>query len=393
MLETSATFDRHRRRVVPAARTALAALLVLGCSEATTARDARPMKANMSVSATISSQSATQVLLVALYSSVPLDSSQLSQLVGPVAAGGNLGMQLVDLTSASAQLVPMSIDLGHCFADPKVSPNTGVCPYVYVEAFLLTGQNTIDPNNPTGFNGNNLLDVDLVGPFAVSLNATATTPRALVLHEVQSISVLPTRLSLQIGQTSSLAATVLDLYGKPVAGRTATWSSGNNLVATVNASGLVTALTPGNTSITASTGGRSTVVPVSVQLPGLVLSPNSVVAFLATNGSIPSIAPKSAAITVSSSGGAAAPITLASPTTTYGIPGVSWLNVSLNTSTTPATLNIVPGNLVNLPLGAYSATITLRSTNTAIASTTLGVTLSISIPATGSITVSNIGRP
>ena len=185
-------------------------------------------------------------------------------------------MQLVDLTSASSQLVPMSIDLARCLADPKVSRNAEVCPYVYVEAFLLTGQNTIDPNNPTGFlavNGNNLLDVDFVGPFAVSLNATATTPRALVLHEVQSIDVSPTRLSLQIGQTSSLTATVLDLYGKPVAGRTVTWSSGNNVIATVSASGLVTALRPGNTSIIASAGGRSTVVPVSVQLPRLVVEP------------------------------------------------------------------------------------------------------------------------
>jgi hypothetical protein len=290
----------------------------------------------------------------------------------------------------------MPVDLSRCLTDPKISRNVEVCPYVYVEAFLLTGQNTIDPNNPTGLlavNSNNLLDVDLVGPFAVSLNGTATTPRALVLHEVQSINVAPPLLSLQIGQTSNLTATILDLYGKPVAGRTVAWSSGNNGIATVSASGLVMAIASGNTNIIAPAGGRSAIVPVSVQLPRLVLSPNSTVAFLATIGSIPSITPKSVSIAVSSSGGSTVPIALTNPTTTYGISGVSWLNVSLNTTTTPATLNIVPGNLANLPIGVYVATVTLGSTNTAIAPAAIGVTLSVSISATGSITVSHIGRP
>ena len=224
MLENSAPSTGVAADVVSAARTALAALLALGCGEATTStRNARPMKANMSVSATISSQSATQVLLVALYSSVPLDSFQLSQLDGPVAAGR---------ISACSSSTSRARRRSRC---PCRSTWRTVSPIrKYLEMPMCARTSTSRPfcspartrSIPTippdslRLNGNNLLDVDFVGPFSVSLNATATTPRALVLHEVQSIDVSPTRLSLQIGQTSSLTATVLDLYDKPVAGRT-----------------------------------------------------------------------------------------------------------------------------------------------------------------------------
>ena len=396
MIELRAAFDRHRASRRRMFLTALIAPFALGCSDATTStRNARSMKANMSVAASISSQSATQVLLFAFYLTTPLDTTGLTSEIGNPGGAGPLGTQLVDLQSASSQSVSMSVDLAPCLSDSKISHRGDECPYVYIEAFLLTGQNTIDPNNPglPGLSATNLLDADIVGPFAVSLSGGGTTPRALLLHEVGSISVSPPSLSLTAGQASNLTATVTDIQGKPVAGRTVTWSSGSNSIATVSSSGQVTAVASGFTTITASTGGRSAIVGVSVSAPRIVLTPSTNVSFVVSRGSITTTTPSSAAIAVASSAGTTAPIALTAPTTTYGTSGVNWLNVSLSTSTTPATLSIVPINTANLPNGIYFATITVRSTNTSIASSAISVTLTVTTSATGSITVSNIGRP
>ena len=106
MLEHRAAFDGHpasRRRMF---LTALIALFALGCSDAmTSTRNARPTKANMSVAASISSRSATQVLLVAFYLTTPLDTTGLTGEIGSPGGAGPLGTQLVDLQSTSSQSV------------------------------------------------------------------------------------------------------------------------------------------------------------------------------------------------------------------------------------------------------------------------------------------------
>lgn len=71
------------------------------------------------------------------------------------------------------------------------------------------------------------------------------------------------------GSTVQLSATVKDSRGNPLSGRAVAWSSGNNSVATVSASGLVTAVAQGSAQITATSDGASgslalTVLPVPV---------------------------------------------------------------------------------------------------------------------------------
>src|SRR5271170_323843 len=65
------------------------------------------------------------------------------------------------------------------------------------------------------------------------------------------VTVTPPMASVMVGQLIQLAATTTNATG-PV-----TWSSGNTAVATVNSTGLVTALTLGQVSITATSGGGS----------------------------------------------------------------------------------------------------------------------------------------
>jgi len=72
-----------------------------------------------------------------------------------------------------------------------------------------------------------------------------------------------------VGQTVQLTATLKDANGNILTGRTVTWSSNQTTVATVNATGRVTARAAGSATITATSEGQSgtssiTVTPVPV---------------------------------------------------------------------------------------------------------------------------------
>lgn len=58
---------------------------------------------------------------------------------------------------------------------------------------------------------------------------------------VATVTVTPNTSTLASGATTTLTATTLDAKGKMLTGRTVAWTSANTSVATVNASGLVTA--------------------------------------------------------------------------------------------------------------------------------------------------------
>jgi uncharacterized protein YjdB len=81
---------------------------------------------------------------------------------------------------------------------------------------------------------------------------------------VSTIRVSTTSLQLIAGQSSRITAEPLDASGQVIGERTVDFVTNNATVASVNASGLVTALAPGTANITASSGGQSAVVVVTV---------------------------------------------------------------------------------------------------------------------------------
>jgi uncharacterized protein YjdB len=116
----------------------------------------------------------------------------------------------------------------------------------------------------------------LAGDFLVT--ATSAQPKlsgASRVHNrgrppVASVTVSPAAASVTIGQTVQLAAVAKDSSGNPLTGRSITWSSGTQAVATVSGSGLVTGAGAGAATITGASGGKSgtatitvTVVPVA----------------------------------------------------------------------------------------------------------------------------------
>ena len=80
---------------------------------------------------------------------------------------------------------------------------------------------------------------------------------------VESITIYPAILSLVIEETGQLTAT---LAPEGVIAEI-TWSSSNTAVATVNNNGLVTAVSVGSATITATADGRTAEVPVGVTEP------------------------------------------------------------------------------------------------------------------------------
>lgn len=107
------------------------------------------------------------------------------------------------------------------------------------------------------------------GGYKASCTVTVTTP-------VTGISVAPTTASLNPGGSQQLAATISPATAT---NKTYTWASSNTGVATINASGLVTAVANGTATITATTadGGKKASCTVSVTTPtsGVTISPTT----------------------------------------------------------------------------------------------------------------------
>lgn len=81
---------------------------------------------------------------------------------------------------------------------------------------------------------------------------------------VASVSVTPSSSAIAAGQTVTLSATTLDATGNVLPGRIVGWSSSDNAIATVSSGGVVTGVSPGNVTITASSEGQSGTATVTV---------------------------------------------------------------------------------------------------------------------------------
>ena len=120
-----------------------------------------------------------------------------------------------------------------------------------------------------------------VGPATITATSEGKAGSAAVSVGAQtaaSITVAPPSVSITVGQTSQLSATVKDASGATIAGAPVSWSVDNPGVATVSSTGLVTGISAGSATVTASSGPAHMGVPVSVApIPAnaVVISPSS----------------------------------------------------------------------------------------------------------------------
>jgi hypothetical protein len=98
---------------------------------------------------------------------------------------------------------------------------------------------------------------------ATADNATATCEVTVSAIEVEEVQLNATEMSLLIGETFQLTATVIPDNATDQA---VAWASSDEAVATVDENGLVTAVNAGETAITVTAGGMFAVCNITVQL-------------------------------------------------------------------------------------------------------------------------------
>ena len=96
---------------------------------------------------------------------------------------------------------------------------------------------------------------------------------------VASVRVTPSSAAITIGETVHLQAQPLNAAGDTLDGRTITWTSANDAVATVDSTGLVTGVSVGATIITATSEGKSGTAGIAVSdrvAASIAVAPTSV---------------------------------------------------------------------------------------------------------------------
>jgi DNA/RNA endonuclease G (NUC1) len=120
-------------------------------------------------------------------------------------------------------------------------------------------------SEPVGQSLQRAADGTWSGPIAAtfgSCNDGGTTPPAPV---VATVTITPDGASLTVGATQALTAAASDSTGAPIPGTPFTWSSDTPAVATVNTSGLVTAVAEGSARvIAAAPNGVADTVTITV---------------------------------------------------------------------------------------------------------------------------------
>jgi hypothetical protein len=141
-----------------------------------------------------------------------------------------------------------------------------------VEWQTATGSGTIVPIDA---NTDELGDAQAtwtLGTAAGQQTATATIGTAIATFTATAeagpaatVTINPAPIVLDaIGATQQAQIAAVDAHGNPIAGRAPTWMSNNTAVVTVNESGLITAVTPGSTTVRATLDGVSGETGVTV---------------------------------------------------------------------------------------------------------------------------------
>ncbi len=203
-----------------------------------------------------------------------------------VATGVALGSATITATSEGksgntvATVIPVPV--GTVFVSPATA-STHVGSTTTLAATVKDQNGTVVTNRVVTWTSSNAAVATVAGGVvtgvkvgtatitATSEGKSGTAAVTVTGIPVGSVTVSPATKSLLVAQNFSLSVTVKDTTGTVVTDRPVTWSSSNASVATVSATGVVTAVAPGSATITATSetkSGNSTVtvspVPVSV---------------------------------------------------------------------------------------------------------------------------------
>jgi len=120
--------------------------------------------------------------------------------------------------------------------------------------------------------------------IATASGMTAQASVAVTLTPIATVTVAPLTTTLLVGATQAFTATTRDVANNVLTGRVVTWASSNPGKATVDQTGLVTAVSAGTVIVTATSEGKLGAAQITVNVPVPVC--NSSVALQLTVGAI-----------------------------------------------------------------------------------------------------------
>jgi alpha-tubulin suppressor-like RCC1 family protein len=229
-----------------------------------------------------------------------------------------------------------------------------------------------DQRAPAGVPGC-LIDVrlrleDPAGAVVDSATTVSPTPAlpgqtvilsSVPLSSVSTLVVGPASATIVKGQTLQLTDTAKDVGGHVLPGRSVTWSSSADSVASVSATGLVTGIASAAkpVTITAETGGKTASTQITVTPPPAIGLSAGVIHFGATRGGA---IPAQQVVTISNTGGGTlAGLAVGAPVYSKG--ASNWLQATL--AGTRITLAILSTNLSSHADTASVAVSASNSTN------------------------------
>jgi uncharacterized protein YjdB len=124
-------------------------------------------------------------------------------------------------------------------------------------------------NNETAVSVSNAGLVTALAPGSAIITATSEGKSAVAtvtvsIVPVASVVVTPANNPLVVGQTAQLTAEPRNAQGQPLVGRAILWTTSEPSVASVSSTGLVTAIAPGNATITATSEGKTGTATITV---------------------------------------------------------------------------------------------------------------------------------
>jgi len=187
------------------------------------------------------------------------------------------------------------------------------------------------------------------------------------------VLVSPASASVIVGRTTQFAATIADASGKPLLGRSVTWSTSNSIVAQVNGTGLASAVAVGGpVMIEATSEGKTgtatvTVLPVpvasvTVTPPATILTVGQTAQLLATpmdGGGVPLTG---RVITWTSANSAVADVDGAGLVTAKTVGGPVTITASSEGKTGNATVTVSPVPVASIAVSPASSTLTVGQT-------------------------------
>ncbi len=212
---------------------------------------------------------------------------------------------------------------------------------------------------------------------ATSEGKSSSADLVVRVAPVNAIAATPASASLVVNSTLQYFAVVKDSLGATVADRAVSWSSGDLSVATISATGLLTARAVGKTSVTATSEGKSITVPVAVSAmpvasiainngPGSMLLGATMLLNAVTSDANATVL-DGRTITWVSSDGTVAAVTTIGQVTTKKV-GITKITATSEGKSATVTITVLPLPVYTVTLNTPLVTVAVATTSQLVAS-------------------------